>query len=75
MEQILHIRLLLLCIQAVKGLKVNVQKSEMIPIGEVNDVHSLAKILGYRIGNLPMSLSWHALGGISFNLESYFGKN
>lgn len=57
-----------------KGLKVNVQKSEMVPIVEVNDVHSLAKILGYRIGHLPLSLSWHAVGGIPFNLESYFGK-
>ncbi|KAL4613723.1 hypothetical protein ACB092_07G001100 [Castanea dentata] len=33
-EQILHIRLLLLSFQAVTGLKVNVHKSEMVPIGE-----------------------------------------
>ena len=32
-EQILHIRLLLLSFQAVTGLKVNVHKSEMVPIG------------------------------------------
>ena len=31
-EQILHIRLLLLSFQAVTGLKVNVHKSEMVPI-------------------------------------------
>ena len=53
-EQILHVQLLLLCFQAVTGLKVNVQKSEMVPIGEVNDVHTLAKILGCRIGTLPI---------------------
>ena len=34
-EQIFHIRLLLLSFQAVTGLKVNVHKSEMVPIEEV----------------------------------------
>ena len=52
-EQILHIRLLLLCFQAVIGLKVNVQKSEMVPIEEVDDVHALAEILGCRVGTYP----------------------
>ena len=63
-EQILNIRLLLLCFQAVIGLKVNVQKSEMVPIGEVDDVHALAEILGCRVGTLPV-LSWHAVGGFA----------
>ena len=53
MEQILHIRLLLLCFQAVTGLKVNIQKSEMVPIEEVDDVHALAEILGCRVGTYP----------------------
>ena len=54
-EQILRIWLLLLCFQAMTSLKVNVQKSEMVPIGEVDDVHALAEILGCRVGILPMS--------------------
>ena len=53
-EQILHIRLLLLSFQAVTCLKVNVHKSEMVPIGEVDDVHALADILGCKVGKLPM---------------------
>ena len=53
-EQILPIRLLLLCFQAITGLKVNVQKSEIVPIGEVDDVHALAEILGCKVGTLPM---------------------
>ena len=61
-EQILHIRLLLLSFQAVTGLKVNVHKSEMVPIGEVVDVHALAEILGYRVGTLPMSYLGIPLG-------------
>ena len=36
------------------GLKVNVSKSEMVLIGEVNNVHTLARILGYSAGSLPM---------------------
>ena len=53
--QILHIRLLLLSFQAVISLKVNVHKSEMVPIGEVVNVHVLVEILGCRVGTLPMS--------------------
>ena len=37
------------------GLKINVLKIEMVPIGEVNNVHALAEILGCRIGTLPMT--------------------
>ena len=54
-EQVLHVRLLLLCFQAVTSLKVNVAKSEMVPIGEVNNVQALAEILGCRVGALPMT--------------------
>ena len=62
MEQILHIRLLLLNVQAITGLKVNMHKSEMVPIGEVDDVHTLAEILGCRVGELPMSYLGMPLG-------------
>ena len=68
-EQILHIRLLLLCFQAVTGLKVNIQKSEMVPIEEVDDVHALAEILVCRIETLPMSYLGMPLG-VSHNSPS-----
>ncbi|XP_075645470.1 uncharacterized protein LOC142616518 [Castanea sativa] len=61
-EQIFRIWLLLLCFQAVIGLKVNVQKSEMVPIGEVDDVHTLAEILGCLVGTLHMSYLGMPLG-------------
>ena len=61
-EQILHVRMLLLCFQAVTGLKVNTLKSEMVPIGEVPNVHVLAEILGCRIGSLPMAYFGMPLG-------------
>ena len=62
MEQILHIQLLLLSFQVVTGLKVNVHKSEMIPIGEADDMQALANILGCRVGTLPMSYHDMPLG-------------
>ena len=53
-EQILSIRLVLTCFQAFTGLKVNVGKSEIVPIGEVHNIQSLANILQCRVGSLPM---------------------
>ena len=44
-EQSLSIRLVLSCFQAFTGLKVNVGKSEIVPIGEVCNIQSLANIL------------------------------
>ena len=61
-EQILHVRMLLLCFQAVTGLKVKSLKSEMVPIREVPNVHVLAEILGYQIGSLPMNYLGMPLG-------------
>ena len=42
------------CFQAFTGLKVNVGKSEIVPIGEVSNIQTLANILQCRVGNLPM---------------------
>ena len=53
-EQILSIRLVLICFQAFTGLKVNVGKSEIVPIGEVRNIQSLANILQNRVESLPM---------------------
>ena len=37
-------------------------KSEMVPIGEVNNVHALAEILGCRVGAPPMTYLGMLLG-------------
>ena len=44
-EQLLSIRLALSCFQVFTSLKVNVGKSEIIPIREVNNLDALANIL------------------------------
>ena len=44
-EQLLSTRLVPSCFQAFTGLKVNVRKSEIVPVGEVNNLDALAYIL------------------------------
>ena len=53
-EQLLYIRMVLTCFEVVTGLKVNMTKSEMVPIGEVNGLSALADLLYCRIGSLPL---------------------
>uniref|UniRef100_A0A2N9FC99 Reverse transcriptase domain-containing protein n=1 Tax=Fagus sylvatica TaxID=28930 RepID=A0A2N9FC99_FAGSY len=57
-EQLLYIRMVLTCFEAVTGLKVNMAKSEMVPIGEVNGLSALADLLYCHVGSLPI----HYLG-------------
>ena len=45
---------MLSCFQAFTGLKVNVGKSEIVSVGEVNNLDALANILHCRVGSLPM---------------------
>ena len=61
-EQLLSIRLVLSCFQAFTGLKVNIGKSEILPIGEVNNIVALANILQCRVGRLPMKYLGMPLG-------------
>ena len=61
-EQLLFIRLVLSCFQAFTGLKVNIGKSEIVPIREVNNIVALANILQCRVGRLPMKYLGMPLG-------------
>ena len=61
-EQIMSIRLALTCFQAFTSLKVNVWKSEIVPIREVCNIQSLSNILQCRVGSLPMTYLGMPLG-------------
>ena len=54
--------MVLTCLEAVTGLKVNMAKSEMVPIGEVNGLNALADLLYCHIGSLPMQYLSMPLG-------------
>ena len=61
-EQSLSIRLALSCFLAFTGLKINVGKSEIDPVGEVGNIGALANILWCRVGSLPMKYLGMPLG-------------
>ena len=54
-EQLLHIHMVLIFFEAITGLKINVGKSEIVPVGEVGNLDALALILCCKVGCLPMS--------------------
>jgi hypothetical protein len=61
-EHIRNLRCLFLCFESVSGLKINLSKSEIIPIGEVDDIDSLASLFGCRVARLPMKYLGLPLG-------------
>ena len=44
------------------GLRVNLEKSELIPVGRVNDIEDLTLELGCKVGGLPSSYLGLPLG-------------
>uniref|UniRef100_A0A2N9GAG5 Reverse transcriptase domain-containing protein n=1 Tax=Fagus sylvatica TaxID=28930 RepID=A0A2N9GAG5_FAGSY len=61
-EQLMYIRLVLSGFEAVTGLRVNLAKSEMVPIGNVGNLAVLADILCCQIGQLPLNYLGMPLG-------------
>ncbi|GLT53880.1 hypothetical protein SLA2020_271180 [Shorea laevis] len=61
-EHIRNLRCLLLCFESILGLKINLSKSEIIPIGEVDEIDSLASLFGCRVARLPMKYLGLPLG-------------
>ena len=53
-SQIRHIGALLVCFEAVSGLKVNLSKFALVLIGSLGDVDQLFRLLGCGSGNLPL---------------------
>ena len=48
--------------QIVSGLKVNLAKSVVVPVGVVDNVGALAEVLGCGIGSLPLPYLGLSLG-------------
>jgi hypothetical protein len=53
-NQLRYVRLILLCFKAVLGLKVNLGKSELMAVGEIENIGNLTAYLGCRVAGLPM---------------------
>jgi hypothetical protein len=54
-----------LCFEAASRWKINLAKSELVPVGNVLNVSGLACILGYRVLSLPMKDLGLLLGALS----------
>jgi hypothetical protein len=61
-SQIRHLGALLVCFEAVAGLKVNLSKSILIPVGHVENVGQLAGLLGCGFGEVPLKYLGLPLG-------------
>jgi hypothetical protein len=61
-SQLMHIRMVLTCFEAVTGLKVNMRKSEMVLVGEVANITALADFLCCQVRSLPMTYLGAPLG-------------
>ncbi|KAF5449652.1 hypothetical protein F2P56_030075, partial [Juglans regia] len=61
-SQVQTLRALLLCFEAVSGLKVNLDKSELVPVGVVPNIRNLASLLGCRVSSFPMKYLGLPLG-------------
>ncbi|KAJ9683534.1 hypothetical protein PVL29_019210 [Vitis rotundifolia] len=52
-EHLTHLSWILFWLEAASGLRINLAKSEIIPVGEVVEMEELAVELGCRVGSLP----------------------
>ena len=43
------------CCEGVTGLRVNMAKSVMVPVGEVGNIAMLAESIDCRVGSLPLT--------------------
>jgi hypothetical protein len=61
-EQIRYLRYIFVCFEVVSGLRINLGKSEIVPIGKVENVEDRAHLLGCRVASLPMKYLGLSLG-------------
>ena len=62
LDQILILRMILIWFEAVLGLKINLGKSELVPVGVVHNFDFLLNVLGCKQGSLPMKYLGLPLG-------------
>jgi hypothetical protein len=62
LEQVRYVKCTLLCFKAASGLMVNLEKSEMVQIGQVSNLTNLVAMLEGKISNVPMKYLGMPLG-------------
>ena len=59
--------------EGISGLKINLDKSELIPVGRVLNVVKLAAIIGCKVGMLPTSYLGLPLGAAHNSVVAWDG--
>ena len=62
LDQILILCMILIWFEAVPGLKINLGKSELVPVGVVNNIDIFLVVLGCKLGSPPMKYLGLPLG-------------
>ena len=55
LDRVLFLHMILIWFEAAFGLKINLGKSELVPIGMVHNLDLLLTVLGCKQGTLPMN--------------------
>ncbi|KAJ9708599.1 hypothetical protein PVL29_000569 [Vitis rotundifolia] len=64
-EQLNFWKWIIMCFELVLEFKINLQKNEVIPIGETVDVNRASFLFGGRVGKLPTSYLGLSLGALN----------
>ena len=72
-EQMMFLRWLLMWFEVISGLKVNMDKSELIPMGRVENVEDLAAELRCEVGSLSSTYLGMSLGARFNSVVAWYG--
>ncbi|CAN1332114.1 Putative ribonuclease H protein At1g65750 [Linum perenne] len=61
-DQVRYIVATLVCFECITGLKVNLHKSSLFPVGEVPNAHTLAELVGCKLESFPTTYLGLPLG-------------
>ena len=61
-DYLTYLSWLLILFEAVSGLRINLEKSELIPVGRVENIYDLTLDFGCRVGSLPSTYLGFPLG-------------
>ena len=67
-DQMLYLSWILMWFEAMSGLRINLDKSELIPVGCVDDAEELAAAIGCKVGSLPTTYLGLPLGALHRSL-------
>ena len=72
-EQLLYLSWILMWFEVMSGLRINLDKSELISVGSVENAEELAATLGYKVGSLPTTYLGLPLGAPHRSLTIWDG--